>query len=140
MLGRMSERSTCPIALTLDLVGDRWTLLVVRDLVLGKTRFDEFQQSPEGIATNILAARLRRLQDLGLVAATPDATDRRRIHYRLTESGRCLQELIHAMADWGLRHFPTAALPGSVRKQLQRAPQPAKTRKAKPVSKSRTVG
>ncbi|HTJ00425.1 MAG TPA: helix-turn-helix domain-containing protein [Dongiaceae bacterium] len=136
----MSERSTCPIALTLDLVGDRWTLLVVRDLVLGKTRFDEFQQSPEGIATNILAARLRRLQDLGLVAAKPDAVDRRRIHYRLTESGRGLQELIRAMAEWGLRHFPTAALPGSARKQLHRAAPPGQTRNARRISKIKTAG
>ncbi len=62
-----NRRSNCPVACTLDLVGDRWTLLVVRDLIWGKTRFDEFLASPEGIATNILSSRLRLLEDLGYV-------------------------------------------------------------------------
>jgi DNA-binding HxlR family transcriptional regulator len=100
------RRSDCPIACTLDLVGDRWTLLIVRDLVLGKTRFDEFLASEEGIATNILSARLKALEDLGLIARKSDAVDRRRVRYRLTRSGKPLRKLVRGIADWGLKNLP----------------------------------
>jgi len=117
----MFFRSSCPISLTLDLVGDRWTLLVVRDLVRGKTRFDEFLQSPEGIATNILSSRLRRLQELGFVEAKPDEADGRRIHYQLTPEGACLRELITDFALWGLKHCPDAKMREEDRRRLERA-------------------
>src|SRR5271168_4961621 len=64
---KTSPRSPCPVACSLDLFGDRWTLLVIRDLFWGKTRFGEFEASPEGIPTNILAERLQRLEAAGLV-------------------------------------------------------------------------
>ena len=60
-------RSVCPIASTLDLVGDKWSLLIVRDLLIGKSRYGEFLKSPEGITTNILADRLRRMERTGLI-------------------------------------------------------------------------
>ncbi len=102
------RRSVCPIACALDLLGDRWTLLVVRDLFLGRRFFDEFLASPEGIATNILADRLAHLVDHGLAAREPDAADRRRVCYRLTAAGRSLRPVLLAVKKWGL-----AAIPGT---------------------------
>src|SRR5215475_12256984 len=78
-----SRRSDCAVACTLDLIGDRWTLLIVRDLVRGQRYFDDFLRSSEGIATNVLSARLRALCELGLVEKAPDPSDRRRCTYRL---------------------------------------------------------
>ena len=109
------RRSPCPIACVLDLVGDRWTLLVVRDLVLGKRYFDEFARSPEGIATNILAARLKQLTEAGFVEKRPDEADRRRTTYVLSEKGRSLRGLVKLIAAWGLRNIPGTAVPPGVR-------------------------
>ncbi len=105
-----NRRSNCPVACTLDLVGDRWTLLVVRDLILGKTCFDEFLASPEGIATNILSARLRSLENLEYVAGRRDASDRRRIHYGLTKKGEKLGKLLREIVKWGLKNLPETKL------------------------------
>lgn len=100
------RRSDCAVACTLDIIGDRWTLLVVRDLLRGRRYFDEFLQSPEGIATNILAARLRALCDQGFVAKSPDPSDQRRSIYRLTDSGMRLSELLGCIATWGIANLP----------------------------------
>jgi DNA-binding HxlR family transcriptional regulator len=108
----MKHRSPCPIARTLDLVGDKWTLLVIRDLAFGKRHFDQFLASREAIAPNILAARLRKLRSLGLVAAAPETADRRRVAYRLTEKGEALRELARLVAQWGLAHLPGSAAAG----------------------------
>jgi DNA-binding HxlR family transcriptional regulator len=113
---RRPRRSDCPIACALDLVGDRWTLLIVRDLVLGKSRFDEFLVSEEGIATNILAARLRVLEELGYIARRSDTVDRRRVQYRLTKSGKILRRLVRGVAEWGLRSLPHTKLADGIRK------------------------
>jgi DNA-binding HxlR family transcriptional regulator len=113
---KRQRRSDCPIACALDLVGDRWTLLIVRDLVLGKTRFEEFLASEEGIATNILAARLKLLEDLGYVARRSDAVDRRRVRYRLTKSGKALRKLVRGIADWGLKNVHRTKLAEGIRK------------------------
>jgi DNA-binding HxlR family transcriptional regulator len=102
----MKFRSTCPVASTLDIVGDKWTLLIIRDLLLGKAYFDEFLQSREEIASNILANRLRALADQGLVRASPDKTDRRRIRYQLTRRGEEFRSLARMLAQWGLEHIP----------------------------------
>jgi DNA-binding HxlR family transcriptional regulator len=102
----MKFRSTCPVASTLDLVGDKWTLLIIRDLLLGKAYFDEFLQSREGIASNILANRLKALADHGLVKASPDKTDRRRIRYQLTRRGEEYRSLVRLLSQWGLEHVP----------------------------------
>jgi len=99
------RRSDCPVACTLDLVGDRWTMLIVRDLVQGKRYFAEFQSSPEKIATNILSARLQVLCAQGLVEKIPDPTDQRRFAYELSEDGVRLRELLGDMARWGLKYF-----------------------------------
>ena len=99
------RRSCCPVACTLDLLGDRWTLLVVRDLFRGVDRYSGFARSPEGIATNILADRLDLLVVHGL-AERFIPTGRKHARYRLTETGRSLEPVLRAVADWGLSHLP----------------------------------
>ena len=101
-------RSDCPVACSLDLIGDRWTLLVVRDLFFGKRRFAEFMASREGIKTNILAERLKRLERGGLIERVPYQNRPPRFEYRLTKPGRDLAPVIEAMATWGAANLPGA--------------------------------
>jgi len=98
------RRSRCPVACTLDLLGDRWTLLVVRDLVRGKRRFAQFLESSERIPTNILADRLKRLKAAGVVSAVTYQERPPRMEYRLTAKGEDLRPLIREMVYWGVRH------------------------------------
>jgi len=105
MLPKSQWRSPCPIACALDIIGDRWTLLVVRDLLFGKRYFDEFLASPEGIATNILSARLAWLTELKLVRRVPSEQDKRRAAYELTEKGLTLKQVLRETARWGMEHF-----------------------------------
>ena len=90
----------------LDLVGDRWTLLVIRDLNAGKTRFGDFLASPERIPTNLLAERLKRLERAGLISSTPYTQHPPRLDYQLTARGRELAPVVDAIAAWGLAQFP----------------------------------
>jgi DNA-binding HxlR family transcriptional regulator len=99
-------RSVCPIANTLDLVGDKWSLLVVRDLLHGKRTYGELLDSPEGIPTNILADRLRRLEDAGLIASSAYQDRPVRYAYSLTEKGAELGNILLALVQWGKRHIP----------------------------------
>ena len=94
------RRSDCPIACSLDLLGDRWTLLIVRDLLRGKKQFTEFHRSEERIATKILSDRLERLVRHGLAERVTEGA-RRRAEYRLTAKGRTLEPLLQALEDWG---------------------------------------
>jgi DNA-binding HxlR family transcriptional regulator len=105
-----ARRSDCAVACTLDLVGDRWTLLVVRDLLAGKRYFDEFLRSPERIATNILSARLRALQERGLIEKVPEPDDQRRCAYRFTEAGLHLRELLGHITAWGHKYLPATKI------------------------------
>jgi DNA-binding HxlR family transcriptional regulator len=98
------NRSKCPVSCVLDLLGDKWTLLLVRDLLLGKGTYTEFQQSPEGIPTNILAERLKRLQAAGIVARLPYQERPVRYRYQLTRKGSDLYPVLSAMIDWGNRY------------------------------------
>lgn len=102
-LGSAERRSPCPVACTLDLLGDRWTLLLVRDLFLGRSRFKDFASSPEGIPTNILADRLERLLESGLVRQVPATPGGKHRAYQLTEKGRALGPALRALRDWGLQ-------------------------------------
>jgi DNA-binding HxlR family transcriptional regulator len=103
-------RSRCPIAGALDLLGDRWTLLVVRDLVFyGKTRFADFLASPEGISTNILADRLDRLERRGLVERRRYQEHPPRDEYHPTARCRALRPVMRALIRWGQRHVPGTA-------------------------------
>jgi DNA-binding HxlR family transcriptional regulator len=99
-------RSVCPIANTLDLVGDKWSLLVVRDLLHGKRTYGELLDSPEGIPTNMLADRLRRLEDAGLIASSAYQQRPVRYAYTLTEKGAELGDILLALVQWGKRHIP----------------------------------
>jgi DNA-binding HxlR family transcriptional regulator len=101
-----SRRSNCPVGCTLDILGDRWTLLVIRDLLAGKKRYGEFAASPERIPTNILADRLKRLEREGLISSARYSEHPPRLEYSLTEEGNALRPAIDAIAEWGLRHFP----------------------------------
>jgi DNA-binding HxlR family transcriptional regulator len=114
------RRSDCAVACTLDIIGDRWTLLVVRDLLRGGRYFDDFLRSPERIATNVLSARLRALCDQGLVEKTPDPSDQRRFTYRLSDDGLRLGELLRDVAAWGLKHLPGTKVMGGVKLEQKR--------------------
>jgi DNA-binding HxlR family transcriptional regulator len=98
------QRSPCPIAASLDIVGDRWSLLVIRDLLVGKRRYKEFLDSPEGITTNVLADRLRKLEALGLIVAEPYSQHPPRYEYRLTDRGRGLHRALQELCRWGQQH------------------------------------
>jgi len=99
-------RSTCPVACTLDIVGDKWTLLIVRDLFAGKKTYGDFQQSPEKIPTNILADRLKRLRRHGIVTRHPYQERPIRYEYLLTPKGKELGPVLKAMVKWGEKHVP----------------------------------
>jgi DNA-binding HxlR family transcriptional regulator len=101
---RGSKRSPCPIACALDVFGDKWTLLVIRDLACGKSTFKEFSASPERIATNVLADRLQRLESHRLVERVPSERTGRDA-YRLTAKGLTLLPLLQAITDWGLANL-----------------------------------
>jgi DNA-binding HxlR family transcriptional regulator len=90
------------VACALDIFGDRWTLLVVRDLILGKSRFKDFVASPEGIPTNILADRLKRLQSHQVVTQVSNREGSRHLAYQLTDKGTALLPVVKSMKEWGL--------------------------------------
>jgi DNA-binding HxlR family transcriptional regulator len=99
------HRSGCPVSTALEVLGDRWSLLIVRDMMVrGFRSFKEFQESGEGIATNILADRLHKLQTAGIVTAEAEARDGRRVNYRLTEKGIDLAPVVLELLIWGARH------------------------------------
>lgn len=97
------RRSPCPVACALDLLGDRWTLLIIRDLFLGRSRFKDFTASPEGIPTNILSDRLERLLEQGVVSQIPVVEGGKRMAYALTEKGLALKPILFSLRDWGLQ-------------------------------------
>ena len=101
-------RRPCPIGRAGDLLGDRWTLLILRDATAGITRFDAFRENL-GIADNILSARLRRLVEAGVLTRVPYRDGNRTRHeYRLTPAGADLLPLLRALADWGAKHTAPA--------------------------------
>jgi DNA-binding HxlR family transcriptional regulator len=106
------RRSGCPVSIALDLIGDRWSLLVIRDLMVrGYRTFREFQQSGEGIATNILAGRLQRLEAEKIIGAEADHQDARKVNYRLTKKGIELAPVLLELLVWSAQHEKTSAPP-----------------------------
>ena len=99
-------RSRCAVACTLDLVGDKWSLLVVRDLLRGNVTYGELQNSPERIPTNILADRLKKLEEASLVAKSPYQEHPVRYVYELTEKGKALGDVLLALVRWGKTYIP----------------------------------
>ena len=96
---------TCPVARTLDLIGERWTLLLLRDLLLhGARRFQDFQTSLPGVAPNTLSARLKAMEDNGLVQRVLYNERPPRLEYVLTEKGKSLGPVVKALRDWGSKH------------------------------------
>ncbi|HLV04767.1 MAG TPA: helix-turn-helix domain-containing protein [Actinomycetaceae bacterium] len=104
----MERRSGCPINLSLEVIGDRWSLLVIRDIVFGRRRHyrELLTRSEEGIASNILGDRLRRLVDAGLLTRTPDPSHRQKRLYSLTEPAIQLVPVLAQLGAWGRRHLP----------------------------------
>jgi DNA-binding HxlR family transcriptional regulator len=98
-------RSDCPIASTLDLVGDKWSLLIIRDMIFGARLFTDFARSAEGFPRNILTDRLRRLESAGVIARTQYQTRPDRFAYHLTAAGADLLPVIQALANWGAGHL-----------------------------------
>jgi len=94
------------VSCALDVVGDRWTMLVVRDLFRGLTRYGEFLASPEGIPTNILAERLQRLEKAGLIVSAPYQQNPPRYRYTLTPKGTDLKPILRSLAMWSMHHVP----------------------------------
>jgi DNA-binding HxlR family transcriptional regulator len=99
-------RSACAIANSLEIVGDKWTLLVVRDLLHGKRTYGELVDSPERIPTNILAERLKRLEATGIIIGTPYQERPVRYAYTLTPKGKALGDVLLAFVRWGTQHIP----------------------------------
>lgn len=114
---RISRRSACPINVSLEMLGDRWSLLIIRDLMFrGFRTYKELLESDEGIATNILADRLKRLEGCGIISTQEDETDRRKLIYRLTAKGIDLAPVLVELILWGARYEDTAAPPALLRK------------------------
>ncbi|MBW9065397.1 helix-turn-helix transcriptional regulator [Rhizobium herbae] len=105
-----THRSGCPINLTLEMLGDRWSLIVIRDIMFGNRRhFRELlTQSEEGIASNVLADRLKRLTERGLLSRTDDPSHKQKGIYSLTEPSIQLVPLLAEMGAWGRRHMPVS--------------------------------
>lgn len=99
-------RSTCPISSALDILGDKWSLLIIRDLIIhGPRTYSQLLESPEKISTNILAARLELLACLNLIErANPEASSRNNA-YRLTESGAALRPVLEGLGKWASIHL-----------------------------------
>lgn len=98
-------RSECPLSYGLELFGDRWSLLIIRDIMFdGKRYYGEFLQSPEGISTNILADRLSLLEREGIISKRPDEHHKQKLVYSLTQKGRDLMPIITAIIVWSVRH------------------------------------
>lgn len=102
-----SPRSHCPVSLALEAIGDRWSLLILRDLIIrGKRRYQEFLSSEEGISTNILADRLVRLEQQGLISKSDDQDDKRQFRYFPTQKALDLLPVIFAMGRWSFKYSP----------------------------------
>lgn len=109
----LKQRSTCPVSSSLDIFGDKWTLLVLRDMLFeGKSAYGQFLQSEEKIATNILADRLAILESQGILSKSVAADKKSKFTYRLTEKGVDIVPVIVELVLWGARHCPTIVAPG----------------------------
>lgn len=117
---KRSPRSHCPISLALEAVGDKWSLLILRDLILRKKgRYQEFLSSEEGISTNILADRLVRLEKLGLIFKSDDPDDKRQFRYFPTQKGLDLLPVIFAMARWSAKYDPHIDMASSFLRRMR---------------------
>jgi len=104
-MARSYNQKDCPVAKTMDVIGERWTILLLRDLVLhGPRRFQDFQQSLAGVAPNTLSARLKDMETHGLIERRVYSEHPPRLEYQLTTKGKSLGPVLKALRDWGRRH------------------------------------
>lgn len=114
MKQRKHPRSDCPISFALEVTGDAWSLLIIRDIVFaGKQTFNEFLASGEGIARTILVDRLRWLEQTGIIVKAPHPTDGRKDTYALTEKGADLIPVLHSLSAWGIKYKEVAEISSS---------------------------
>jgi DNA-binding HxlR family transcriptional regulator len=107
-----SRRSNCPIARALDFVGDKWTLVVLRDVIMARRRyFQELLAGNEGIASNILASRLKLLEAAGMITRRRDPAQARRVIYEPTEKALDLLPVMVELIRWGMKYDPSATAP-----------------------------
>lgn len=107
-----NSRSRCPVSNALDILGDKWTLLIIRDMMFREmNEYGEFLEAGEGISTNILADRLKRLQETGIITKTINPNDRKRHEYNLTEKGIDLLSTLVELIIWGDLYLPDANIP-----------------------------
>jgi DNA-binding HxlR family transcriptional regulator len=107
----INHRSNCPLSIALDVIGDKWSLLIVRDMCMNKRRYADFLSSPEGIPTNILASRLRRLEETGIIEKKPYLAKPLRYEYFLTAKGADLLPVIQQLARWTHKYVPDSIAP-----------------------------
>ena len=128
-------RSPCAVANSLDIVGDKWSLLVVRDLLYGKRTYKELADSPERIPTNILADRLKRLEEAQIITSTPYQDRPVRYAYSLTTKGRDLGDVLRAFARWGKQYIPGTVVLGEGRAKGGPAARKSAARIARPTGR-----
>ncbi len=120
----LRPRSGCPVSMSLEQFGDRWSLLIIRDMMVrGYHTFKEFQESGEGISSNVLSDRLRTLEAAGILMTEPDKTDGRRLNYRLTQKGIDLAPVMLELLIWGAKYEATAAPCGLIEQMENSRPQ-----------------
>jgi len=116
------RRSSCPINAALETFGDRWSLLIIRDLMFrGRRTYKEFVDSEEGIATNVLASRLKSLKASGIIATRPDPADRRRLIYVLTKKGVDLAPILIGLVAWASKYESTT-MPPALKRRMREEP------------------
>ncbi len=131
------RRSPCAIANTLDLVGDKWSLLVIRDMLHGKKTYGELLDSPEGIPTNILADRLKRLEEAGVIVSSAYQERPVRYAYTLSEKGTALGDILLALVRWGKAHIPGTRI---LKESASGSPRKAQARRSAPLRKKTVRG
>jgi DNA-binding HxlR family transcriptional regulator len=119
-VSRRSYGQECPVAKSLDILGERWTLLIIHELLDGEARFSELSVRLPGIPSNLLSARLKTLEKIGLVHRTLYSNHPPRAYYGLTEAGEALRPVLDALHDWG-SHYGARVGPESVREPARRA-------------------
>lgn len=119
----------CPIALTLDVIGDRWTMLIIRDLYFGRVRFNDLAAAMPGMSTKILAERLKSLEEHGLVERRTYNERPPRAEYHLTDLGMSLEPVLNAIGEWGGEHLVDSGTAAQMRQSIDaRRPASSRTR------------
>ena len=121
---RKVERSNCAIGKSLDVLGDSWTLLILRTFIFSGCReYGEFMQMPEGISTNILANRLTSLVESGLLTKHPHPTNKKKCYYDISDKGFDSIRVMMALAEWGTRHLDDTFVPPEIKRSYSQDPK-----------------